>query len=123
MCIIIMSTKVNQDNAWNKPRNVIGGKNGRNPKEYKNAENFLKKFNINNLIENNIKKPKPKPITKNRLTYWEQELKKAKTKKDIRKIFLQASKELHPNKRENKKRGSIEFNKIFKLYTNLSQRT
>jgi len=127
MCIIIM----NADN-FNKimngkyTRKVIG-KNGRNPKEFKNAENlkqFLNNLNFNNQenTQENTKpkpKPKPKPTQKNEQKSWEQKLKNAKTKKEIRKIFLEAVKELHPNRGGTK----ANFNKIYKLYTNLYQRT
>ena len=88
-------------------------------------KNLIKKI-FNQYYYTNTPKPKPtqkrksKPVStqKNEKKTWEQKLKNAKTKQDLRKIFIQASKELHPNKGGT----STNFNKMFKLYTNLSQR-
>ena len=100
-------------------------KNGKNNTELTNKEKRIKKI-FNQYYYTNTPKPKPtqkrksKPVStqKNEKKTWEQKLKNAKTKQDLRKIFIQASKELHPNKGGT----STNFNKMFKLYTNLSQR-
>ncbi len=100
-------------------------KNGKNNTELTNKEKRIKRI-FNQYYYINTPKPKPiqkrksKPVPtqKNKNKTWEQKLKNAKTKQNLRKIFIQASKELHPNKGGT----STNFNKMFKLYTNLSQR-
>ena len=100
-------------------------KNGKNNTELTNKEKKIQK-EFNKYYFTNTSKPKPKPkqtpkqTPKNEQKTWEQQLKNAKgNRKELRKIFIQASKELHPNKGGT----SANFNKMFKLYTNLSQRT
>ena len=102
-------------------------KNGKNNTELTNKEKKIQKEFNKYYFTNTPKptpkskpKPTPKPTPKNKQKpWWEQEFKHAKTKKELRKKFIQASKELHPNKGGT----SANFNKMFKLYTNLSQRT
>ena len=103
-------------------------KNGKNNRELTNEEKKIQKeFNkyyFTNIPKINTKtkqkpKPTPKPTPKiKQKTWWEKELKNAKTKQELRKKFIQVSKKLHPNKGGT----GANFNKMFKLYTNLSQR-